>query len=63
MSFFSNLFGQRSTSAQFPETTTQNTPKHSEPQPSNFRKTKDINNVVPYASLHLRENQLFFKFS
>ena len=62
MSFFSNLFGQRSTSAQFPETTTQNTPKHSEPQPWNFRKIKDINNVVPYATLHLRENQLFLSY-
>lgn len=62
MSFFSNLFGQRSTSVQFPETTTQNTPKHSEPQPWNFRKIKDINNVVPYATLHLRENQLFLSY-
>lgn len=62
MSFFSNLFGQRSTSVQFPESTTQNTPKHSEPQPWNFRKIKDINNVVPYATLHLRENQLFLSY-
>lgn len=62
MSFFSNLFGQRSTSVQFPETTTQNTPKHSEPQPWNFRKIKDINNVVPYATLHLKENQLFLSY-
>ena len=62
MSFFSNLFSQRSTSVQFPESTTQNTPKHSEPQPWNFRKIKDINNVVPYATLHLRENQLFLSY-
>ena len=62
MSFFSNLFGQRSTSAQFPETTTQNTPKHSEPQPWNFRNIKDINNIVPYATLHLRENQMFLSY-
>lgn len=62
MSLFSILFGQRSTSVQFSESTTQNTPKHSEPQPWNFRKIKDINNVVPYATLHLRENQLFLSY-
>lgn len=62
MSFLSKLFGQRSSSVPSSDTTIQNTPKHSEPQPWNFRKIKDINNVVPYATLHLRENQLFLSY-
>lgn len=62
MSFFSNLFGQRSSNVQYSDTTMPKTPKKSEPQPWNFRKIKDINNIVPYATLHLRENQMFLSY-
>ena len=62
MSFFSNLFGQRSSSVQYSDTTMPKTPKKSEPQPWNFRNIKDINNIVPYATLHLRENQMFLSY-
>jgi hypothetical protein len=62
MSFFSNLFGQRSSNVQYSDTTMPKTPKKSEPQPWNFRNIKDINNIVPYATLHLRENQMFLSY-
>ena len=62
MSFFSKLFGQRSSSVPSSDTTIQNTPKSSESQPWNFRNIKDINNIVPYATLHLRENQMFLSY-
>lgn len=62
MSFFSNLFGQRSSSVQYSDTTMPKTPQKSEPQPWNFRNIKDINNIVPYATLHLRENQMFLSY-
>lgn len=62
MSFLSKLFGQRSSSVPSSDATIQNTPKSSEPQPWNFRNIKDINNIVPYATLHLRENQMFLSY-
>ena len=62
MSFFSNLFGQRSSSVQYSNTTMPKTPQKREPQPWNFRNIKDINNIVPYATLHLRENQMFLSY-
>lgn len=62
MSFLSKLFAQRSSSVSSSDATIQNTPKSSESQPWNFRNIKDINNIVPYATLHLRENQMFLRY-
>lgn len=62
MSFFSKLFGQRSSNVPSSDTTIQITPKRNEAQPWNIRNIKDINNIVPYATLHLRENQMFLSY-
>ena len=62
MSFFksfTNIFGQnKEVEIKIPSDTS----KHNESQVWNFRNIKDVNNVEVYATLHLKENQMFLSY-
>jgi hypothetical protein len=62
MSFFksfTNIFGQnKEVEIKIPSDTS----KHNESQVWNFRNIKDVNNVEFYATLHLKENQMFLSY-
>ena len=62
MSFFksiANIFSQnKEVEIKIPSDTS----KHNESQVWNFRNIKDVNNVEFYATLHLKENQMFLSY-